>query len=123
MPNATAAGPARFRAVVLAVGGYAALAGIVTFVAVLRDGDRNRQWGWSSVRQPNGGYALNVLPGGPADNLLQTGDVVVAMNGDRRTGSRVSPAGARQLIQDYTEYSLTVKRDGHEQTTTLRPTV
>jgi GAF domain-containing protein len=98
---------------------------VVTFAFVIRDGSRSRgtpAFGWSSVRQPDGAYALRVVPGGPAATLLRTGDVVVAMNGDRRIG-RWSPSAGRQFIEGDEEYSLTVRRDGQESTVRLRPLV
>src|SRR6185369_7591850 len=82
----------------------------------------NDGFGWSSSRQPDGAYALRVIPDGPAAALLRTGDVVVAMNGDRRIG-RMSPSAYRQFVEGDAEYSLTVRRDGQEVTVRLRPAV
>jgi len=122
MAETTPAAAARFRTVAIAVSSFSAIACVVTFVFALRDGDRVRVFGWSSVRQPGGTYALRVAPDGAAANRLETGDVVLAMNGDRRFG-RWWPTRARTLIEGDAEYSLTVRRSGQEHTVTLRPSV
>src|SRR6185436_1757428 len=116
---------ARFRTLVLGLAIYSALACAITFTLVIREGSRargNDGFGWSSSRQPDGAYALRVIPDGPAAALLRTGDVVVAMDGDRRVG-RMSPSAYRQFVEGDAEYSLTVRRDGQEVTVRLRPAV
>jgi hypothetical protein len=120
MSSTPPAASARFRAVALAVGAFSAIACVATFVFVLRDGGRTRAFGWLAVRQPDGAYVLQVTPNGPADGTLRTGDVVVALDGDRSIGSS-SPMAARQFILGDTEYTVTVRRDGREVTVPLKP--
>ena len=69
----------------------AAILYVLATPAVVRYGDRLRDFGWLAAR--SGGVLVvgRVDPAGPAGGLLQEGDVVLAWIGDRRV-TRVSPA-------------------------------
>ena len=110
---------ARFRLVVYAVSAFSAVAGVIAVVSVLRAGDRTRQFGWFADGDP-GAFALVVDPKGPAASVLHTGDILVALNGDRHV-QWWSPQNARQFIRADDGYTITVRRDGQELTFELKP--
>jgi hypothetical protein len=112
-----------FRMVTFAASGVAAILFVLTAVAIVRYGDRVRDFGWTATGAGGVLAVGRVDAGGPADGLLQPGDAIVAWNGDRRI-VRIGSVWYRRLLFG-TDYTLTIRRDGREQpvvlTTSARP--
>ena len=104
-----------------AVSAFSAVACVIALVSVVRAGDRSRQFGWFANGSP-GAFTLVVEPEGPAAGVLRTGDVLVALNNDRRV-QWWWPQNARQFIHADDAYTMTVRRDGQELTVELKPAI
>jgi hypothetical protein len=107
-----------FRIVALVTTSLAAIVFVLCAVAVARYGDRIRDFGW--IATGAGGVLVvgRVAPGGPADGLLQSGDEIVAWDGDRRI-ARVGVLPFRRSLPRDAGYTLTIRRAGVERTVTL----
>lgn len=95
--------------------------GLYTFIPVslIRSGAAVREPGWTSVRHHDGWYVQTVDPNGPARGKLQSGDRVIAINGDRRF-SIINPALKFQFPDSPQTYSVRVSRDGVDRDVELR---
>ena len=107
-----------FRTVALVVSAVATILFLLCVAAVVRYGDRVRDFGWRSGRADGMLVVGEVDPGGPADGCLQSGDEIVAWNGDRRV-TRVGAAPFGRNLRRDADYTLTIRRAGVEQTVTL----
>jgi GAF domain-containing protein len=107
-----------FRAVALVTSTVAGILFLLCAAAVARYGDRIRDFGWVPSRAGGVLVVGHVDPGGPADGLLQTGDEVVAWNGDRRI-TRVAVVHFRRNLPPDVSHTLTIRRAGLERTVTL----
>ena len=107
-----------FRTVVLVTSSVAAILFLLTAVAVARYGDRGRDFGWIGGGAAGVFVAARVDPGGPAAGLLQSGDAIVAWNGDRRV-ARLGAVHFRRNLPADASYTLTIRRAGVEQAVTL----
>ena len=110
--------PSTFRNVALVTSSIAAILLLLCAVAVARYGSRIRDFGWISNRA--GGVLVigRVAAGGPADGLVQSGDEIVAWDGDRRV-ARVGVLPFRRNLPPDADYTLTIRRAGLERTVTL----
>lgn len=111
------AGHSTFRTVALVISSVAAILFLLAAAAVVRYGDRVRDFGWTPARAGGVLVVDRVDPGGPADGRLQPGDAIVAWNGDRRI-TRIGPLLYRRGPAD-APYTLTIRRDGREQSVGL----
>lgn len=87
-------------------------------VRAFRESVSVRDDGW--VAAPRGGEWLvaAVQPGGPATAHLAAGDVIVALDGDRRAG-RIGPHWQLGGMRPDQPYEITVRRAGAERSATL----
>ena len=107
-----------FRVVSLLMSSIAAILLLLCAAAVGRYGDRTRDFGWIANRAGGELLVSRVDPGGPADGLVQSGDQIVAWNGDRRI-TRVGVLPFRRNLPPDSDYMLTIRRAGLERTVTL----
>ncbi len=110
--------PSTFRIVALGTSIIAAILFLLCGAAVARYGDRIRDFGWSSNRAGAMLVVGRVAPDGPADGLVQSGDEIVAWDGDRRI-VRVGVLPFRRNLPADAGYTLTIRRAGLERTVTL----
>jgi hypothetical protein len=106
-----------FRVVTLVISGVAAVVFAIAAVAVARYGDRVREFGWTARVDGDVLVVGAVDAGGPADGRLQSGDAIVAWNGDRHI-ARLGSVWYRRLTATDT-YTLTIQRAGQEQSVLL----
>ena len=118
MPEAQSPTKSRsaFRMVALVMSGLVTVWFVFTTIVVFRYGDRIRDFGWTA----DGLVVRSVATSGPAAGRLHPGDVIAAFNGDRRV-ARVGQENFRFFVPPGASYSLTIHRDGVEQTVTLTP--
>ena len=108
-----------FRTVALIVSAIATILFLLCVAAVVRHVGYAQDFGWTWSGRPDGRLIINsVRPNGPADGRLQTGDQLLAWNGDRSL-MRVGAAPFGRNLRRDAEYTLTVRRAGVEQTVTL----
>jgi len=105
-----------FRTVALVMSGLVTVWFVFTTIVVFRYGDRIRDFGWTA----DGLVVRSVATSGPAAGRLQPGDAIVAFNDDRRV-ARVGQENFRFFVPPGASYTLTVLRDGVEQTLRLTP--
>ncbi len=84
-------------------------------VAVARAGGASKPTGWSTVLDSTGFVVRAVDPAGPARDLVQVGDRLEAVDGHREA-ARIGPRWYLRDSPARTQYSLTVRRAGVEQT-------
>lgn len=92
--------------------------GLVSAVNV----DRARVVGWTWSLEGDAWVVRSVDAAGPAAGLIEPGDRILAVNGDRRIGT-VGPRWVVPHASPQDPYSVTVARDGVETTVTLRQRV
>ena len=110
--------PFTFRVIVLVTSSIAAILFVLCAAAVARYGDRIQDFGWIANRAGGVLVVGRVAPGGPADGLIQSGDEIVAWDGDRRV-ARVGVLPFRRNVRPDASYTLTIRRAGRERTATL----
>ena len=113
-----AAPTSAFRTVALGVSGLVGVAFVLTSAVVIRYGADTREFGWSPGRGDPPAVVRDVAPAGAAAGLLQPGDVIVALDGDRRV-ARLGSRSFSQLLRPGPRYTLTVRRDDVERRVTL----
>jgi hypothetical protein len=73
-------------------------------------GNTTKEFGWGTTRRGGGWIVTGVNPAGPAANLVQNGDELVAFNGDPR--ARVVGAGIyKRFSMPHAPYRLRIRRD------------
>lgn len=82
-----------------------------TFWALLFYGKISKEPGYELRNQGSGWYVDHVFAGGPADGRLQSGDVVVAINGDE-SARRNAPIMLAGFALENESYTMRVDRHG-----------
>jgi hypothetical protein len=107
-----------FRRIVCAIGAIVALEIAIVGFVVASYGVRTRDFGWTAVRANGRTVIRQVDPSGPASGLIERGDVVVAINGDRRL-DRLHVNEIRRFLPAGAHYTLTISRPGDERVVPL----
>jgi hypothetical protein len=104
--------------IVWAISVFVAVEFVLVAGAVARYGDHVRNFGWTAVGSGRTQVVRQVSPDGPAARLLERGDSILAINGDRRV-DRLEVFEFRRLLPNETDYTLTIRRGNTERTVTL----
>ena len=109
-----------FRTIALVTSAVAAILFLLCTAAVIRYGDLVRNFGWVPTRAGGVLVVGRVDSAGPADGLLQSGDVIVAWDGDSRV-TRVANVYFRRNLRPDADatYTLTIRRADVERAVTL----
>jgi eukaryotic-like serine/threonine-protein kinase len=70
-----------------------------------------RHFGWESLYSREGWTVVRIYAGGPADGKIQSGDRILAFNGNERA-ARTGPEPFRQYLRVGSEYSMRISRGG-----------
>jgi eukaryotic-like serine/threonine-protein kinase len=119
--GASTAGATGFRRLAFAATAVAGVIFAVAAVTVARYGDRVPDLGWTGQVHGRTVVVRDVEPGGLAEGFLMAGDVVLAVDDDRRIDRLTAEHGRgfRGLLPPGLEYTLTIRRDGTERRVAL----
>ncbi len=91
----------------------AAAAMTLEVMTIVREGGARKELGWTYGRVDSQWEIQSVSAAGPAAGLLQAGDRIAAVDGDRRV-TKIGPRWYLRDTPDRSSYSLTVVRGGRE---------